>query len=118
LDHRDKVRDYYKNVGRPEEYAKLEPETAGNYDAVIKTFGAMESMIALPFTRRRRLDPRAPEGTARILAASRRSATVSLPERSNWTFAATSTTAGRLSGTGRHRRLLGRLVENSRAAIF
>jgi aconitate hydratase len=46
----EKVRDYYRNVGRPEVYQKLEPEEGAWYDSMITVdLSAMESMIALPF---------------------------------------------------------------------
>jgi aconitate hydratase len=46
----EKVRSYYRNVGRPDAYAKLTPEDGAYYDAMIKVnLGEMESMTALPF---------------------------------------------------------------------
>lgn len=46
----DKVRDYYKNVGRPGDYYKMKPEDGAYYDSMVKVnLSEMESMIALPF---------------------------------------------------------------------
>jgi aconitate hydratase len=44
------VRDYYRMVGRSEDFATLEPDTVCYYDSIVRVnLGAMESMIALPF---------------------------------------------------------------------
>lgn len=46
----EKVRDYYKNVGRPGDYNKIKPEDGAYYDSMVKVnLSEMESMIALPF---------------------------------------------------------------------
>ena len=46
----EKVKDYYENIGRPEDYAKLDIEDGAVYDRFIKiNLDEMESMIALPF---------------------------------------------------------------------
>jgi aconitate hydratase len=46
----DKVKDYYKNVGRPDEFAVLTPGDGAYYDSMIKVnLDQMEAMIALPF---------------------------------------------------------------------
>lgn len=46
----DKVRDYYKNVGRPGDYYKMKPEDGAYYDSMVKVnLSEMQSMIALPF---------------------------------------------------------------------
>jgi aconitate hydratase len=45
-----KVQDYYKNIGRPDEYTGLNPGDGAYYDAMIKVnLSEMEAMIALPF---------------------------------------------------------------------
>ena len=45
-----KVKDYYGNIGRPEDFALLAPEDGAYYDRFIRIdLSAMESMIALPF---------------------------------------------------------------------
>ena len=45
-----KVKKYYKNVGRPDDYKKLRPKDGAYYDSMIRVnLGEMESMIALPF---------------------------------------------------------------------
>ncbi|MCL2663644.1 MAG: hydratase [Oscillospiraceae bacterium] len=44
------VHEYYKNVGRPEDYKKLSVEEGACYDALLKVnLDAIESMIAMPF---------------------------------------------------------------------
>ena len=46
----EKVEQYYKSVGRPEEYKKLSIEDGAYYDSFVKIdLSKMESMIALPF---------------------------------------------------------------------
>lgn len=46
----EKVKDYYKNVGRPEAYAMLAPADGSYYDSMVKVnLSEMEAMIALPF---------------------------------------------------------------------
>ena len=46
----EKVEEYYKSVGRPEEYKKLSIEEGAYYDSFVKIdLSKMESMIALPF---------------------------------------------------------------------
>jgi aconitate hydratase len=46
----EKVRDYYQNIGRPDEYARLAPGDGAFYDSMVKVnLSEMESMIALPF---------------------------------------------------------------------
>ena len=46
----DIVRDYYKNVGRPEDYAELKVEEDACYDSIVKIdLTAVESMLAMPF---------------------------------------------------------------------
>ena len=46
----DVVRDYYKNVGRPEAFEKLAPGGGAYYDAMVRVnLSEMEAMIALPF---------------------------------------------------------------------
>lgn len=46
----DTVRDYYENIGRPEDFSVLEPDDGAYYDnAVMLDLGKLESMIALPF---------------------------------------------------------------------
>ncbi len=46
----EKVRAYYENVGRPEDFRELKPENGAYYDSVVKIdLGTVESMIALPF---------------------------------------------------------------------
>ena len=46
----EKVRAYYENVGRPEDYAKLSVEDGAYYDSMaLINLSEMESMIALPF---------------------------------------------------------------------
>ncbi len=46
----EKVEEYYKNIGLPERYKKLEPEDGAYYDAMVKIdLSAVECMIALPF---------------------------------------------------------------------
>ncbi|WP_073077615.1 hydratase [Sporobacter termitidis] len=46
----DKVAAYYKNVGRPEAYAKMTPADGAYYDSMVSVnLSEMESMIALPF---------------------------------------------------------------------
>ena len=46
----DKVRDYYKAVGRPEHYRELKPERLASYDrAIAIDLSAVEPMIAMPF---------------------------------------------------------------------
>ena len=45
-----KVKKYYKNIGRPDEYTKLRTEDGAYYDSMITiNLSDMESMIALPF---------------------------------------------------------------------
>ena len=44
------VHDYYKNVGRPEDYKELKIEDGAYYDSMVKlNLSEIESMIALPF---------------------------------------------------------------------
>ena len=46
----DKVKAFYENVGRPEDYKELKIENGACYDAMIKIdLSAVESMIAMPF---------------------------------------------------------------------
>jgi aconitate hydratase len=46
----EKVKAYYENVGRPEDFAELSPGDGAYYDSMIKLdLSQMESMIALPF---------------------------------------------------------------------
>ena len=46
----EKVADYYKTIGRPEEYKALAPEDGAYYDSVVKIdLSKVENMIALPF---------------------------------------------------------------------
>ena len=46
----EKVQDYYKTIGRPEEYQELKPENGAYYDSVVKIdLSKVECMIALPF---------------------------------------------------------------------
>ncbi|MBO4360744.1 MAG: hydratase, partial [Eubacteriaceae bacterium] len=46
----DRVREYYENIGRPEDFSVLEPEDGAYYDRVIFIdLSKMSSMIALPF---------------------------------------------------------------------
>ena len=46
----EKVRAYYENIGRPEDYKELKPENGAYYDSVVKIdLSKMECMIALPF---------------------------------------------------------------------
>ena len=46
----DKVRAFYENIGRPEDYSKLSVEDGAGYDSMVRIdLTAMESMIALPF---------------------------------------------------------------------
>ncbi len=46
----DKVKAYYENIGRPDEYKKLETEDGAYYDSMVTVnLNEMESMIALPF---------------------------------------------------------------------
>ena len=46
----EKVRDYYKTIGRPEEYKELRPEEGAYYDSVVHIdLSKVENMIALPF---------------------------------------------------------------------
>ena len=46
----DKVKDYYTDLGRPEDYKALAPEDGAYYDRMVTVhLDAMESMIALPF---------------------------------------------------------------------
>ena len=46
----DTVKAYYENVGRPEDFAVLEPEEGAYYDSMVTIhLDQMESMIALPF---------------------------------------------------------------------
>jgi len=46
----DKVKVFYENVGRPEDYKELKTEDGACYDAMVKIdLSAVESMIAMPF---------------------------------------------------------------------
>ncbi len=46
----EKVKQYYENVGRPEDYKELKPGEGAYYDSVVKIdLSKVESMIALPF---------------------------------------------------------------------
>jgi aconitate hydratase len=46
----DKVGDYYRNIGRPDAFARLTPGDGAYYDSMVKlNLSEMESMIALPF---------------------------------------------------------------------
>ena len=46
----DVIKAYYENIGRPEEFKELKPQSGAYYDAVVKIdLSKMESMIALPF---------------------------------------------------------------------
>jgi len=46
----DKVKAYYENVGRPEDYAGIKIEDGAYYDSMVTIdLSAVESMIALPF---------------------------------------------------------------------
>ena len=46
----DKVKEYYENIGRPEDYRVLSPEDGAYYDRMITIdLSKMSSMIALPF---------------------------------------------------------------------
>jgi aconitate hydratase len=46
----NKVKNYYQNIGRPDEFAVLKPGDGAYYDSMIKlNLSEMESMIALPF---------------------------------------------------------------------
>jgi aconitate hydratase len=46
----DKVKEFYKDVGRPKDYEKLKVNNGACYDSIIKiNLSAVESMIALPF---------------------------------------------------------------------
>ena len=46
----EKVKRYYENIGRPEDYRALAPEDGAYYDSMVKiNLSEMESMMALPF---------------------------------------------------------------------
>ena len=46
----DKVREYFENIGRPEEYKKLDTQDGAYYDSMISIdLSKAEAMIALPF---------------------------------------------------------------------
>ncbi len=46
----EKVKDYYENIGRPEDYKELQPENGAYYDSVVHIdLSKVECMIALPF---------------------------------------------------------------------
>ena len=46
----DTIRDYYENVGRPEDFRPLRPENGAYYDSVVRIdLSQVECMIALPF---------------------------------------------------------------------
>ena len=46
----EKVKAYYENIGRPEEYKELQPENGAYYDSVVHIdLSKVECMIALPF---------------------------------------------------------------------
>ena len=46
----EKVKAYYENIGRPEDYKELQPENGAYYDSVVHIdLSKVECMIALPF---------------------------------------------------------------------
>ena len=46
----EKVKAYYENIGRPEDYQELQPENGAYYDSVVHIdLSKVECMIALPF---------------------------------------------------------------------
>ena len=46
----DKVKSYYENIGRPDDYHKIDVEDGAYYDSMVTIdLSEMESMIALPF---------------------------------------------------------------------
>ena len=46
----DTIRAYYENIGRPEEYRELRPQSGAYYDSVVRIdLSTVECMIALPF---------------------------------------------------------------------